>query len=81
MARPIKPKRVLFNPNVVYFKPRVVPLSMLKEVDLNVDELEALRLRFKRFRSKISGKKDENFSEYSSAYFNLCSQKISRSGS
>ncbi len=44
MARPIKPRRVLFDPNVVYFKPRAVPLSMLEEIDLNVDELEALRL-------------------------------------
>jgi len=44
MARPIKPRRVLFDPNVVYFKPRAVPLSMLEEVDLNADELEALRL-------------------------------------
>lgn len=44
MPRPIKQRRVLFDPNVVYFKPRAVPLSMLKEVDLSLDELEALRL-------------------------------------
>jgi len=44
MARPIKPRRVLFDPNVVYFKPRAVPLSMLEEVDLSLDELEAFRL-------------------------------------
>jgi len=44
MARPIKPRRILFDPDVVYFKPRAVPLSMLEEIDLNVDELEALRL-------------------------------------
>jgi len=44
MVRPIKPRRVLFDPDVVYFKPRAVPLSMLDEVDLNIDELEALRL-------------------------------------
>ena len=42
--RPIKPRRVSFDPNVTYFKPRAVPLSMLKEIDLKVDELEALRL-------------------------------------
>jgi len=34
----------LFDPDVVYFKPRAVPLSMLEEVDLSIDELEALRL-------------------------------------
>ncbi len=44
MVRPIKPRRVIFSPNVIYFKPRAVPLSLLKEVDLTVDELEALRL-------------------------------------
>ncbi|PJB83295.1 hypothetical protein CO087_02055, partial [Candidatus Wolfebacteria bacterium CG_4_9_14_0_8_um_filter_39_46] len=31
-------------PNVTYFKPRAVPLSLLEEVDLDIDELEALRL-------------------------------------
>ena len=44
MARPLKPRRVLFDPDVVYFKPRAVPLSLLEEVDLSMDELEALRL-------------------------------------
>ena len=44
MARPIKPRRVFFDPKVTYFKPRAVPLSMLKEVGLSIDELEALRL-------------------------------------
>ncbi len=44
MARPIKPRRVLFDPDVVYFKPRAVPLSLLEEVDLSIDELEVLRL-------------------------------------
>jgi len=44
MVRPIKPRRVLFDPEVVYFKPRAVPLSLLKEVDLSIDELEVLRL-------------------------------------
>ena len=44
MVRPLKPRRVLFDPDVVYFKPRAVPLSTLEEVDLSIDELEALRL-------------------------------------
>jgi predicted DNA-binding protein (UPF0251 family) len=44
MVRPIKPRRVSFDPNVVYFKPRAVPLSLLDEVELGIDELEALRL-------------------------------------
>lgn len=44
MVRPKKIRSVSFNPNVTYFKPRAVPLSELKQVDLTVDELETLRL-------------------------------------
>ena len=44
MTRPLKPRRIFFDPNVTYFKPRAVPLSLLEEVDLGRDELEALRL-------------------------------------
>jgi len=44
MVRPIKPRRILFNPNVTYFKPRAIPLSMLEEVRLAVGELETIRL-------------------------------------
>ena len=34
-------------PGVSYFKPRAVPLSVLEEVNLSVEELEALRLAHK----------------------------------
>jgi len=44
MVRPKKPRRVLFNPGVTYFKPRAVPLMELEEVVLSVDELEVIRL-------------------------------------
>jgi predicted DNA-binding protein (UPF0251 family) len=44
MVRPLKPRRISFDPDVVYFKPRAVPLSLLEEIDLSIDELEALRL-------------------------------------
>lgn len=44
MSRPIKKRKIDFDPNVTYFKPRAVPLSTLEEVDLGVDELEAIRL-------------------------------------
>ena len=44
MVRPRKPRKIFFDPNVDYFKPRAVPLSMLEEVNLMPDELEALRL-------------------------------------
>jgi len=58
MTRPLKPRRVLFDPSVVYFKPRAVPLSELEEVDLNVDELEALRLcDWKDFEQEAAAEK------------------------
>jgi len=43
MSRPPKPRKVIFDPNVTYFKPRAVPLSELAEVNLSMDELETLR--------------------------------------
>ena len=58
MVRPIKPRRIFFDPNVTYFKPRAVPLSMLEEVDLNIDELEALRFcDFKNLEQKKAAQK------------------------
>jgi len=44
MPRPKNPRRVKFIPEITYFKPVGVPLAHLKEVNLNVDELEAVRL-------------------------------------
>ncbi len=44
MVRPIKPRKLCFNPDVTYFKPRAIPLSLLEEVDLRLDELEVLKL-------------------------------------
>ncbi len=44
MTRPLKPRRILFDPGVRYFKPRAVPLSELEEVEINREELEVLRL-------------------------------------
>ena len=44
MSRPKKQRKTNFNPSVIYFKPRGVPLSNLEEVILERDELEALKL-------------------------------------
>lgn len=44
MPRPQKQRRLRFNPEVLYFKPRGVPLSALEEIELLPDELEALKL-------------------------------------
>jgi len=44
MVRPFKKRFIRFNPNVLYFKPQAVPLSLLKEVELSLAEMEAVRL-------------------------------------
>jgi len=45
MARPIKKRKVIFDPNVTYFKPQGVPMRFLKVVELTTEEVEALRLK------------------------------------
>ena len=45
MARPFKNRRVCFVPGVTYFKPAGVPLRMLAENRLSIEEIEAIRLR------------------------------------
>lgn len=44
MARPPKCRRVERLPTVTYFKPQGIPMSQLSEVNLTVEELEAVRL-------------------------------------
>lgn len=44
MTRPRKIRRLGFNPEVYYYKPRGVPLSDIEEVVLERDEIEALKL-------------------------------------
>jgi len=44
LSRPLKPRAVRHDPDVVHFKPAGVPMRLLEEVSLGLDELEALRL-------------------------------------
>lgn len=44
MVRPQKSRRVAFNPEISYFKPRGIPMFDLEEVRLTVDQREAIRL-------------------------------------
>ena len=44
MARPRKERLVSNEPAITYFKPRAVPLNALKEVEITVDEMEAIKL-------------------------------------
>ena len=45
MPRPPKCRRVAFLPDVTYFKPAGIPLRALEEVQLSVEEAEAIRLK------------------------------------
>lgn len=44
MPRPVRCRRIGFLPGVTYYKPAGVPLRVLEEVRLALEELEALRL-------------------------------------
>ncbi len=44
MPRPFKHRRVCCQPQANYFKPRGIPLDLLEEMQLSMDELEAVRL-------------------------------------
>jgi len=75
MARPLKPRRVLFDPDVVYFKPRAVPLSLLEEVDLSMDDGGAAALRSEKSGTKGSRKENESFPEHSPENFDFGQEK------
>ena len=44
MPRPYRCRNIRCNPDTNYFKPRGIPLDGLEEINLTLDELEALRL-------------------------------------
>jgi predicted DNA-binding protein (UPF0251 family) len=44
MSRPCRSRRIRCKPDTNYFKPRGIPLDTLEEVNLGLDELEAIRL-------------------------------------
>ena len=45
MPRPRLCRKIRFNPNITYFKPRGVPMRDLKVIQLITEEVEALRLK------------------------------------
>lgn len=44
MPRPKKFRRICFDPNFTYFKPAGISKKLLEEIELEKDELEAIRL-------------------------------------
>lgn len=45
MTRPRLRRIIKFDPNTIYFKPQGIPLKNLEEIDLTLEEIEALRLK------------------------------------
>jgi len=45
MSRPKLCRKIMFNPNITYFKPQGVPIKLLDIIELTVEEVEALRLK------------------------------------
>jgi predicted DNA-binding protein (UPF0251 family) len=54
MVRPKKCKFVDAKPGVTYFKPRGIPLMDLEEVELKVEEFEAIRLSDGKGQQQVS---------------------------
>ncbi len=44
MPRPCKHRRIRCNPESTYFKPRGIPMRELLDIELERDELEAIKL-------------------------------------
>lgn len=63
MPRPICPRRVGFNPSIIYFKPAGIPITELEEVILGKDELEAMRLKDLLGFSQEEAAKEMNISQ------------------
>jgi len=63
MSRPKQKRCIRFNPEVLYFKPRGIPLSTLEEEELFHDELEALKLHDVDGLGQIEAAKKMNVSQ------------------
>ena len=63
MPRPRRERCITFQPDVTYFKPRGVPLKELEEVQIDADELEALRLTNMELLDQIQASEKMNISQ------------------
>jgi len=63
MPRPRMFRRVRAEPAANYFKPAGIPLSMLKETILTVDEFEAIRLKDYKGMEQEEAAKEMNISQ------------------
>jgi uncharacterized protein len=63
MVRPKNPRCLRFNPEVLYFKPQGIPMSLLEEEQLFHDELEALKLHDVDGLDQVKSAKRMNISQ------------------
>ena len=61
--RPRKIRHIGFNPQTTYFKPQGIPLRSLEEINLTVDELEAVRLKNYKLLEQIECAKKMKISQ------------------
>jgi predicted DNA-binding protein (UPF0251 family) len=63
MPRPRKRRRISCEPEVTYFKPAGVPLRELEELDVTMDELEAVRLVDSQEKDQITASRNMGISQ------------------
>jgi len=77
-GRPFRPRCVNYNPEITYFKPRGVVLADLEKVNLELDEVEAIRLKdLKTFDQKQAAKEMKVSTTTFQRILNSARQKIS----
>jgi predicted DNA-binding protein (UPF0251 family) len=72
MTRPKRFRRIWFNPEITFFKPHGVPIRFLDQVDLSLDEIEAIRIKDLENLDMIEGAKKMKISK--STFQRLISQ-------
>ncbi|MFH1218491.1 MAG: DUF134 domain-containing protein [Candidatus Peregrinibacteria bacterium] len=63
MPRPKRCRRIMFSPDVTFFKPQGVPMRTLEQVDLSLDEMEAIRLKYYEGKDNEGGAKEMKISD------------------
>ncbi len=63
MPRPLKYRRINWEPGVTYFKPRGIPMNRLEEVTLTMDQSEAIRLKYVKDMDQVDCAKKMNISQ------------------
>jgi predicted DNA-binding protein (UPF0251 family) len=61
--RPRKRRKIGFSPNVYYYKPQGVPMRLLEEIDLTLEETEAVRLHDYKKMGQVEAAKKMGISQ------------------